>query len=214
MEEKTNPGGIWSELQPHIHPNATALFSASVYSAVGDGTCTLFWMDRWLHGQSIAVLTPALSGLIPRRLQRKRTVQDAMFNLQWIKDNQGHLSAQALSEFLLLWDMLQQVQLLEGVPDHHIWQPVTSGIYSSSSAYDRYFVGAIRFEPANRIWHSWAAWRCKYFMWLATLNCCWTSDRLARRGLDHSDNCPLCDQESESIQHLLISCVFHEVHLV
>jgi hypothetical protein len=31
---------------------------------------------------------------------------------------------------------------------------------------------------------------------------------LARRGLDHPDKCPLCDQEEESIDHLLVSCVF------
>jgi len=31
-----------------------AFFAAAVYMEVGDGTTTLFWTDRWLHGQSIA----------------------------------------------------------------------------------------------------------------------------------------------------------------
>ena len=35
-----------------------------------------------------------------------------------------------------------------------------------------------------------------------------TADRLARRGLPHPTKCLLCDQEEESIQHLLIGCVF------
>jgi hypothetical protein len=39
-------------------------------------------------------------------------------------------------------------------------------------------------------------------------NRCWTTDRLAKRGLPHPSVCPLCDQEEETIQHLLISCVF------
>ena len=47
-----------------------------------------------------------------------------------------------------------------------------------------------------------------FFIWLASLNQCWTTDRLARRGLDHPDHCPLCDQEDETIQHILTSCVF------
>jgi hypothetical protein len=34
-----------------------------------------------------------------------------------------------------------------------------------------------------------------------------TADRLAKRGLPHPDKCPLCDQEEETIQHLLTSCV-------
>jgi len=39
-------------------------------------------------------------------------------------------------------------------------------------------------------------------------NRCWTADRLARRGLPHPEQCPLCDQEDETINHLLVSCVF------
>ena len=71
-----------------------------------------------------------------------------------------------------------------------------------------FFVGSIHFEPAKRVWKSWAPPRCKFFIWLASLNRCWTADRLARRGLDHPDHCPLCDQEDETIQHILTSCVF------
>jgi hypothetical protein len=37
---------------------------------------------------------------------------------------------------------------------------------------------------------------------------CWTSDRLAQCGLSHLEKCPLCDQEDENIDHLLVSCVF------
>jgi hypothetical protein len=46
-------------------------------------------------------------------------------------------------------------------------------------------------------------------MWLVTHNRCWTADRLARRGLQHPEfqiSAP-CDQDEESIQHLVIGCV-------
>jgi hypothetical protein len=45
-------------------------------------------------------------------------------------------------------------------------------------------------------------------MWLATHKRCWTSDQLVRRGLPHPEHCPLCDQEDETLDHLLVSCVF------
>lgn len=32
--------------------------------------------------------------------------------------------------------------------------------------------------------------------------------KLARRELPHSERCPLYDQEEESIEHLLASCIF------
>ena len=62
-------------------------------------------------------------------------------------------------------------------------------------------------NPWRRLWKSWAPAKCKFFLWLAIRNRCWTSDRLAKRGLPHPDKCPLCDQEDETVQHLLTSCV-------
>jgi hypothetical protein len=65
----------------------------------------------------------------------------------------------------------------------------------------------VNFEPADRIWKTWALSKCKFFLWLAILDRCWTADRLARRGLEHSEKCPLYNQEDETVQHLLASCV-------
>jgi hypothetical protein len=62
-------------------------------------------------------------------------------------------------------------------------------------------------NPASEYGNVWTP-RCKFFIWLATYNRCWTADCLARRGLDHPERCPLCDQEEETAQHLLVSCVF------
>lgn len=39
-------------------------------------------------------------------------------------------------------------------------------------------------------------------------NRCWTADWLSPRGLPHPESCPLCDQEQETIQHILVYCVF------
>jgi len=43
---------------------------------------------------------------------------------------------------------------------------------------------------------------------LVAHNRCWTADYLARYGLPHPEHCPLCDQATESIDHLLVLCVF------
>jgi hypothetical protein len=99
-------------------------------------------------------------------------------------------------------------KLYPEVPDHHYWTSSSIGVYSSQSAYDRFFMGSVQFEPAERIWNSWAAPRCKFFLWLASLNCCWTMDCLAHKGLDHPLYCLFCDQEEETIQHILVGCIF------
>jgi len=81
-----------------------AFFAAAVYTEVGDGTTTLFWTDRWLHGQSIADLAPHLMAAIPIRRRKKRTVQEALVNHAWVSDIQGGLPVGVLIDYLRLWD--------------------------------------------------------------------------------------------------------------
>jgi hypothetical protein len=104
--------------------------------------------------------------------------------------------------------LIQGVHLHPGVLDRHRRLSTSSGEYSAKSAYKRFLAGSTLFEPAERIWKSWAPPRCKFFVWLASSDRCWTADRLARRGLHHPKSCPLCDQQEETVQHILVSCVF------
>jgi hypothetical protein len=205
---KTQPDMPWTNIDMQVHANVSALFAVSVVYLVGDGKSTNFWADWWLQGKNIQDLAPALRAAVPNAIAKKRTTQEALEGLKWIDDIRSSLQAQALLEFLLVWDILQEVQLNPGVPNHHYWTPSSSRTYSSKSAYDRFFTGAVQFEPAVRIWKSWALPRCKIFLWLAFLNRCWTVDRLAHQGLDHTQHCLFCDQEEETIQHILVGCVF------
>jgi len=112
-----------------------------------------------------------------------------------------------LAEYLELWDTLSNITL-STMEDHHLWKWESSGTFSTRSAYRVFLVGSTTFDPWKRIWKSWAPSKCKTFIWLAIRNRCWTADRLQQRGLPHPAHCPLCDQEDETVQHLLTSCVF------
>lgn len=57
----------------------------------------------------------------------------------------------------------------------------------------------------------WAPLSVKFFSYLASVNRCWTADRLARRGLPHEPACVLCSQHTEDLHHLLVGCVFTRV---
>jgi hypothetical protein len=111
-------------------------------------------------------------------------------------------------EYIQVWDLLLEVQLQPEVDDTHKWRLVASGQYLAKSSYDNLFMGATLFELCERIWKSWAPPKCHMFLWLVAHKWCWTADRLVRRGLPHPNKCPLCDQEDESINHLLVPCVF------
>jgi hypothetical protein len=92
-------------------------------------------------------------------------------------------------------------------PYRHVWRFSNSGMFSSKSAYRVFFTGVNSFEPWKGIWRSWAAPKCKTFIWLA-MNKCWTADRLKKRGLVFPVSCVLCDQDDETVQHILSNCVF------
>jgi hypothetical protein len=53
--------------------------------------------------------------------------------------------------------------------------------------------------------------KVKIFLWLAFRRRHWTADRRARHGLEAREECLLCDQAPETIDHLLCTCPFaHE----
>jgi hypothetical protein len=167
---------------------------------IGDGSHTLFWKDRWLHGQRLVDIASRLVAAIPKRRINQQTVQEALFENRWALDIQGTITVGVLHEYLKLWEELQAVELQLGVQDIHFWRFAENRQYSAKSAYEGLFWGSVQFEPYERIWKAWVPPKCRYFAWLVALQKCWTADR--------PEKCPLSDQMEETMNHLLVTCVF------
>ncbi|AQK53266.1 uncharacterized protein [Zea mays] len=205
--EKTDPNKLWSGLDLSIQQLVKRFFTSSIVSLVGNGYNTLFWTDRWLDGSCIQDFAPAVVANVGKRAISSRTVAHALQNWQWINDIETPLNLPGLQQYLNLWDALRGVVLTQEA-DRHVWIHSSSGQFSSKSCYRTFFMGSITFEPWKRLWKTWAPPKCKFFLWLAIRNKCWTADRLQKRGLAYPEVCPLCDQDSENIQHLLCTCIF------
>jgi len=197
--------GLACETHTHWHVKHTHR-STAVYSQVGDGAHILFRRDRWLHGRSIAHLAlwlltipkgGQINGLLLKPSWTKSGSRMCKVHFQWM----SLLNSLSYRIIYLRWNYSQGWKTL-------IFGDFLCGQYKAKSAYDRFFQGALRFEPYERIWKTWAPGKCCFFMWLVAHNRCWTADRLARRGLDHPTRCLHCDQDSETINHLLVDCVF------
>jgi hypothetical protein len=50
--------------------------------------------------------------------------------------------------------------------------------------------------------------RVRFFFWLVLHGCCWTAERRFRHGLQATSTCILCDQGCETIDHILVGCVY------
>jgi hypothetical protein len=69
------------------------------------------------------------------------------------------------------------------------------------------FYGQSELMGARHLWKVKAPTEFKFF-WLTLQDCCWTLERLRRHGLSSDSSCALCSQCDESINHLILSCVF------
>lgn len=68
--KKTEPQKPSSDLPIQVREQVWAFFSIAMASKVGNGSHTLFWMDRWLHVKSIEELAPRLVVTISGRRKK------------------------------------------------------------------------------------------------------------------------------------------------
>jgi hypothetical protein len=59
----------------------------------------------------------------------------------------------------------------------------------------------------EHIWKFLAPYNLKFIAWLFSQDKCWTADGLQTHGLPHPAIYPFCDQEGETLQHLLLGCM-------
>ena len=154
--KKTEPNRPWANLPVQVPGQVQSFFKLAVISVVGSGANTLFWMDRWLNGQSIADLAPRLLAVVPKRIANRRTVEEAMAHRSWVLDIRNDLPLEVILDFLCLWDLIYDFHLQPDIEDSHIWRFSSSGQYSAKSAYEGFFIGSTQFGPYERIWKSWA----------------------------------------------------------
>lgn len=109
------------------------MFAASTVFVLGDGASTLFWMDQWIEGRSIASLVPELLLIMPPHL-----LWPSLITLGG--DIHGALAVPILSQFLVVWDAVLSVQLL-GMGDRLVWHWISNQRYSAQSAYQAFFLG-------------------------------------------------------------------------
>ncbi|PNT75242.1 hypothetical protein BRADI_1g29022v3 [Brachypodium distachyon] len=108
-----------------------------------------------------------------------RTVREELDGA-WIADVGPDLWGEALQEFFTLWDWTRDLLLDDSVPDSLTWSWSKGDCYTAKSVYLNLFAGRAEDPMAKE---------------------------LTRRGLQHPPRCPLCDQEMETICHLLLGCV-------
>ena len=100
--QKTIPSKPWVGLEIPEHFNSKNLFANALLSQVGNGSNTLFWSDRWLHGRSLVDLAPDVVACVPNSLVLKRSMAECLVNNNWVNDIRGALPLVGIMLYLLL----------------------------------------------------------------------------------------------------------------
>ena len=119
------------------------------------------------------------------------------------------LTVQVLLEYLQIWETLQHVQLHQQ-PDRVCWRWTPDRTFTTASAYRSFFIRHHPVKGAKLLCKTRAPPKCKFFIWMAIHDHCWTAHRRKRRNIQDDYSCILCDQSSETIDHLLIGCIFFQ----
>ncbi|XP_073367720.1 uncharacterized protein [Aegilops tauschii subsp. strangulata] len=203
--DRTRP---WAEFKFLVPDEARGLFQAAAKVTVGNGNTALFWEDRWLNGYRIQELAPLIYDMVSKQTRDARTVAEAIQGATWARDVGPNMNDRALLQFLEVWPHVHSVAIDPQQPDQLKWSWEKDGKFSARSSYAANFAALQCSPTATYTWASRTPLRCRFFAWLALRGRVWTSDRLARRGLPHQDTCPFCDQNDETINHLMTQCVF------
>jgi hypothetical protein len=93
------------------------------------------------------------------------------------------------------------------VDDTLRWAWEASGSYFACSCYAAIFGECVAILGELHIWKSCSLESYKVFLWLSIKKKCWTADKLGWHGLQHLAACLVCEQDDETLDHLLMGCV-------
>lgn len=193
----------WRDLLLPTDNKDQQLFNAATVVTLGDGRRASFWNSRWLQGVVPKDLFPAL---YHHSRRKNRTVQEALVQSRWIMDIDHNMTQQIIREFIGLWEMLDDVVLVEDQEDRIIWLHTSDGQYSARSAYGIQFEGRVRCPTAEFTWTTRAPPKCKFFTWLLLQNRIWTAACLQLRQWPNEYFCQLCFRNLETALHLVMEC--------
>jgi hypothetical protein len=112
-----------------------------------------------------------------------------------------------MAELVHLWGLVENIVLNEQ-EDTIRWRWSANGRYSAKSAYRAQFHGSYCSFDNKAIWGAKVEDKHRFFAWLLVQCKLLTADRLVARNWPCTPTCQLCDQELETVEHMVLRCVF------
>ncbi|KAL8092543.1 hypothetical protein AgCh_034709 [Apium graveolens] len=194
-----NPSYVWRSIM-----EAQVLLKKGAVRRVGSGLSISIQDDPWLpdtHGPYIHTRSEAIKG---------RTISSLMVpgRMEWDVDLINDIFEERDANLILT------IPLRHNENDTWFWNKEKLGGYTAKSAY-----AAIQFDNADnstqidtslwkRVWSLKLPPKVKNFLWRSLAGCLPTKDNLLCKRVAVLSLCPVCNIETETVLHTLVTCQF------
>eukprot|EP00253_Pinus_taeda_P017843 PITA_17843 len=198
---------IWNAAKQHHQ-----LIQKHNFWEIRDGQRARFWMDAWNQQPKLSnVLSPRI---IPDSQEQQHATVHRFWGQatvngyrQWLPSNQITTDANEQEAIALEEELKKRSIRAISSEDILRWGYLPKGTYSTSEAYSLIEESNTRQDPLwDRIW-SFKTWpKISHFLWLVGHKKILTWDKLRRRNFHGPSICHNCNNNEETIQHLLDTC--------
>ena len=195
---------LWKEISKEW-----LFFSQNAVFTLGDGRRINFWKDDWCGEEALCNRFPNLFNMASNKEAKVAEIWDS-------SEGDGCWSPTFLRPLndWELQEMTRFLQFLHGIKfqplgvDKLSLKNVNDKGFSVKSMYKGLDVSPALDFPHRLVWNPVVPPKMGVFAWEAAWGKVLTLDQLKRRGMEFANRCFMCEEEEETIDHLLIHCNF------
>ncbi|KAG7556816.1 Zinc knuckle CX2CX4HX4C [Arabidopsis suecica] len=200
----TRPSYAWRSI---LH--GRSLLKEGLKRVIGNGANTNVWIDDWIFDEK------------PRRALALHSLLNINLTVQSLIDSDTRNWN---------WDRLKELFPLEEIEiisrqrpavsqkDSFCWSKTRHGLYTVKSGYElssrkvhHNLFKEAETEPSlsplfMQVWKIQTAPKIKVFIWKALKGALAVEERLKTRGIFAKDGCLMCDEDTETVNHILFQC--------
>ncbi|XP_028090713.1 uncharacterized protein LOC114290913 [Camellia sinensis] len=207
---------IWADILgvARTRPDLVEFFKENSAPVIGDGKNTLFWRGTWCNNVCLMEVFPRLYSLSLEKFDSVNVMHIRRNSeVEWNLNFRRSFFQWEVEDLNRLKLLLSNAPVLrENMADALHWKADPSGYFTVSSAYKwcDNSLGTV-FKVSDLLWNNVSSPRAQFFGWLAWKGRLKTSSFLQRiRVLSDEANvsCIFCNEEVESVNHVLLLCPF------